>query len=170
MTAAEAAPASDNRDQPHRRAAGPDPMGIELPTPGAEVEVIAARAAPGSSVLKPENSFETWLVQQVALASVRLEHCVHYEAAQRALLARRAALCWEEDRWVAVEEPGAKLAKDPARIARKLRQTKQGCAWLLVRWRFLEMILRDGGVWDDDQHRFALDLLGTARDQRGGHD
>jgi hypothetical protein len=46
----------------------------------------------------------------------------------------RALLSWDSDRRAYVDALGARLPKDPARIARALEGTKQGADWLIERW------------------------------------
>src|SRR5258707_15693478 len=80
----------------------------------------------------------------------------------------RAESCWDEDRRLAVEEQGSRLARQPELIARRLLRTPQGCDWLLERWRGLASLLRDGRDWSDVQCSMALDLLGTPTELRDG--
>ncbi len=79
-------------------------------------------------------------------------------------------MIWDHDRRVAVEEIGARLAKDPARVVPALRGRKQGADWLIERWEALGTILRNTGAWTDDQRRLALDLLGVPAELRDGGD
>ena len=46
-------------------------------------------------------------------------------------------------------------------VAMRLRGTKQGCEWLIGRWRGLDAALANEGGWDEAQVRLAIDLLGT---------
>src|SRR6185312_10065419 len=80
----------------------------------------------------------------------------------------RAEQFWELDRRSAAEDLGARLSKDPARIARALRRSRQGADWLIERWDALARIARLRGPWNEDQIRLALDLLGVAPELRQG--
>jgi hypothetical protein len=71
---------------------------------------------------------------------------------------------------MAVEGLGAKLAKDPARVAPALRGCKQGADWLRERWEALGEILANTGTWTDEQRRLAYDLLGVPVALREGSD
>ncbi len=71
---------------------------------------------------------------------------------------------------MAVEGLGARLAKDPARVAPALRGCKQGSDWLMDRWEVLGDILRNTGAWTDEQRRLAWDLLGVPAAFRDGND
>ncbi len=79
-------------------------------------------------------------------------------------------MIWDHDRRVAVEEIGARLAKDPARVVPALRGRQQGADWLIERLEALGVILRNTGAWTDDQRRLALDLLGVPAELREGND
>jgi hypothetical protein len=108
----------------------------------------------------PLDEREEWLFEQVVVSSVRLDHCRLLEAALLDDLTLRAALSWDEDRGLAAEETAAGLSKRPALVCRRLRQTAQGCEWLLNRWRVLGAIIEEGGSWTEAQAALAADLLG----------
>jgi len=146
---------------------GPAPTWNVIP-PHEEAGAAADRAAEWNSSLRPFTAFDVFLVDQIAVNSVRMERCQNHERTTRTRNARRAALRWQVDRELAAEELGAKLPKSPTRVARKLRATKQGCQWLLSRWEGLGGILDAAGDWDEAQRSLALDLLGTPREFRAG--
>jgi hypothetical protein len=136
----------------------------------AEVEAIKRRAAEWAAVIRPVNTVEAFYAVQCATESVRVERC---QAEERVLIARsadRAAdpIGWDEDRRLEAEELGARLARGPSRTIRRLRQTIQGCEWLLDRWLGLGQVLQAGQPWDDAQRSLALDLLGIPRELRSG--
>jgi hypothetical protein len=103
---------------------------------------------------------------------VRIDHCWQQEVAWRFRQARRAETCWDADRRLEVERLAVDLPKRPALIVSQLRQTLQGCDWLLAGWRVLADALRglDGGVptvaLDEEGRRMACDLLGLAPERR----
>src|SRR5262249_14598434 len=111
---------------------------------------------------------EEFLVGQMALASVRLDRCAELSMIDAARSAERAMVCWESDQRMAVEELGAKLPKDPARVALALRRGRQGADWLIERWEALGEILESNGGWDEAQRRLAFDLLGVPLELREG--
>jgi hypothetical protein len=81
--------------------------------------------------------------------------------------------CWDADRRVEVERLAGELAKMPGLVALELRQTPQGCDWLVGRWRTLAEAVGnavDGTPrpLDDDNRRLACDLLGLGLEQRQG--
>jgi hypothetical protein len=136
--------------------------------PDDETAKVNERIAAWAAVIQPASPIDSYFVAQFATESVRVELCQREE---RILLLRRAAWAesgWDEDRRLAAEELGARLGKDPALVVRRLRQTSQGCDWLLQRWQGLNLSLEAGRSWDDDQRRLALDLLGFPAEFRGG--
>ncbi len=136
--------------------------------PDEEGGLVAARIEAWTAVFTPRDAYEVWLVEQVAVSSVQIEHCQAHENSLRTRQATRAALCWDVDRESEAEDLGVLLAKSPAKVAHKLRRTKQGCAWLIGRWEGLARILEAKGDWDEPQKRLALDLLATPVELRDG--
>ncbi len=140
----------------------------KLVLPGEEAEVVAARIAAWSSALHPRDDYDGWLVEQVVVGSVQIERCQAHEISLRTRQAARAGLCWDEDRQADAADLGARLAKAPETVACQLRDTKQGCDWLIGRWEGLGRLLQAKGDWDAPQRRLALDLLGTPAELRDG--
>src|SRR5262249_13172558 len=60
---------------------------------------------------------------------------------------------------------GARLAKDPADVAHKLRKTSAGCRWMLERWDDLGETLDQAGFWEHSRLHLALGLLGFTAQQ-----
>ena len=139
-----------------------------LVLPQDEGQEASDRASQWNSALRPFDAFDVFLVDQIAVNSVRIERCQNQERTARSRNARRAALRWRQDRQLAAEELGAKLPKSPARIAGKLRSSNAGCLWLIGRWEGLGRILEANGDWDQAQRAMVLDLLGTPPDLRAG--
>jgi hypothetical protein len=81
-------------------------------------------------------------------------------------MADRADLCWDEDQLRAVEEIAVRLPNDPARTTRRLRETAQGCRWLLARWNALVETLAQNQRWDETQCDLAAHLMGVGPDLR----
>jgi hypothetical protein len=135
-----------------------------------EAAEVARRTIEWAAVFRPVNRVEAFHVAQYALEGVRAERCQAEERVLRQRLALRAAdrESWDEDRRLEAEEIGARLARDPARVVRRLRQTPQGCDWLISRWDGLARVLAPGRPWDDAQRGLALDLLGVPATLRGG--
>jgi hypothetical protein len=136
--------------------------------PDDETEKVKQRVAEWAAVVRPVSTLEAFYVAQMATESVRVERCQRDE---RVLLLRRAAWAesgWDEDRRHAAEELGARLPRDPARTVGRLRQTSQGCDWLLERWHMLAQSLQEENPWDGARRALALDLLGIPAALRDG--
>jgi hypothetical protein len=125
-----------------------------------DADLVAQRMIAWRDDFRPVGAQQEWLFEQVVVSSVRIDHCRLLEAALLDDLALRAAVSWDEDRGLAAEETAAGLSKRPALVCRRLRQTAQGCEWLLNRWRILGAIIEEGGSWTEAQTALAGDLLG----------
>ncbi len=137
--------------------------------PLESTEKAQRRAVDWGDALKPSNGLEISLVGLAAMASVLLEQVLNAEAAHREKMARRARLCWNEDRSLQAEELGATLSRKPSLVVCKLRRTLHGCDWLIGRWRNLLLVLDRQGAWNKAQRALAIDLLGTPREFRESH-
>jgi hypothetical protein len=131
--------------------------------PDEEAEAVQDRFVEWGETLQPANACESWLAEQLALESIRFDTARRHDAALRTLQVGRATECWDDDRRASAEELGARLSRQPELVSRQLRQSAQGCAWLLERWRGLEQVIARGSAWTDPQRTLALDLLGTPR-------
>lgn len=129
--------------------------------PGDDAGLVEQRMETWRARYAPADDAEEWLLRQVAVNSVKLDRCRREEDAHDAHQSLRARLCWDDDRRRDAEELGARLAKDPARVRRRLEETPQGAEWLLERWRALGGVLEAGGAWTDPQEALAHDLLGN---------
>ncbi|MEO6809736.1 MAG: hypothetical protein ABI353_11545, partial [Isosphaeraceae bacterium] len=117
----------------------------------------------------PDNDRQSWLLEQVADAAARLDFCQFMIRAQINDQADRADLCWDEDRCRAAEEIAARLPKDPSRTASRLRETAQGCRWILARWDALSVPLVENIAWDETQCNLAAILMGVGPDLRASY-
>ena len=133
-----------------------DPIPVGDPTAGADGSAWTWRG---------------WLVGELAGTTRRLDRLHREEEKLRNLIAFRALTAWDDDRALVVADLGAKLGRDPARVARQLRSTPHGCDWLIERWAALahQADRGEAGVgegWTEEQRRLAFDLLGTPLDVR----
>jgi hypothetical protein len=140
--------------------------GIVLPQ--NEVEVVQERFAQWHDSFKPFRNFDVWLVERVAVESVRVDRCRLHEVDIRERDARRAEDFWDEDRRLAAAELAAGLPRRPDVVSRQLERTLQGVELLIERWEYLGKSLASSGTWDEQQRATALDLMGVPRDQRSG--
>ncbi len=129
---------------------------------------VERRTAELVEQFEPRSPYEFWLICQMALASARLDRCAEMSIVDLQRGIDRSGPCWDDDRRAAVEDLGARLPKDPARVSRALRRVRQGADWLIERWEALGEILGTNGRWSDDQRRLAFDLLGVPADLRDG--
>ena len=134
--------------------------------PAEEEEAVRRRTEEWAESFKTETAYGRWLAGQIALEAVRIDLCQQHDLALRIHLVERAETRWEDDRRHIAERLGASLAKRPAQVVSSLKQTPQGCDWLLERWRGLLDALDHLGQWTDIQRELALDLLGTPAELR----
>jgi hypothetical protein len=137
-----------------------------------EHEAVEARRQEwaGAFPVSPGDGYQRWLVDQIAIASVRIDRCQDHQRTQARFEADRAASAWEIDRAADACSLGARLADDPDRVVSQLCRSVAGVDWLLNRWRGLGDLLEaatvdesgegpQGGGWDDAQRRLCLDLM-----------
>ena len=129
-------------------------------------DLVAQRVATWNEIRRPATSHERWLVEQLALATIRIDQSRLEEDCLRTQTSQRAATCWDEDRQFNAEELAGKLARNPALIVAKLRGTLHGSIWLVERWESLEQVAMEG-EWDEKQRALALDMLGVSIEFRG---
>ena len=134
--------------------------------PDEEADALSGRVAAWLPALDPRDDREIWLVEEVALCTIRIDRCRALDEALRSRSAARASSCWDADREAEAEELGRKLSRSPSLVLHQLRRSKQGCAWLLARWQGLGRALENTGAWTDAQKKLALDLLGTPKEFR----
>jgi hypothetical protein len=109
---------------------------------------------------------DEWVFSQYVIGSVRIDRCVRDEPIVRAYSALRAELSWDEDRRLDAEELAVRLSRRPALVVRRLKKTRQGCEWLLDRWRELATALEDGAEWTEQLRSLAFDLLSAPASAR----
>ena len=133
-----------------------------------DVQLVQQRASDWFDALKPQDEFQSWLVDEIAVLSIRIDRCERMERRARDLKAMRAELCWEDDRRLDAVRLGGLLSKRPGEVVEELRRTPQGCEWLMTRWAMLAHTADVKGSWTPDQSRMAFDLLGTPIEFREG--
>jgi hypothetical protein len=133
-----------------------------------DIELLQQRAFECYEGLKPKDTYQGWIVDQVAILTVRVDRCSRMERRARDKVALRACLSWDDDRKLEAQVLAAKLAAAPEEVVEGLRRTPQGCDWLIDRWSRLADTARDVGSWTEVQVRLALDLTGTPKAFREG--
>ena len=143
--------------------------GIVLP---AEMQAeVKRRAEQWNSSFKPINGWELWLLEFVAMTSLRIDVCSQKLNARQALLAERAdSMLWDEDRNALAEEFGARLASRPSWTVQNLRRGGHGVHWLMSRWEILRDALAAWGTLNEEQCRLAFNLRGLPIEARDRSD
>jgi hypothetical protein len=131
-------------------------------------ELIRARTLAFVEQFQPEGEYELWLAEQAALASIRIERCQAMERAVRDKVAIRAEVCWGDDLKLEAVKLGQSIARAPEAVVEQLRQSPQGCEWLIGRWAMLAHSADLKKGWTPEQAQLAFDLLGTPGAFRDG--
>ncbi len=133
-----------------------------------DAQAVQDRAYEWYYALKPQNRFQSWMVDEVAVLSLRIDRSERMERRQRDRGALRAELCWDDDRRLEAERVGGELARRPAETVERLRSTPTGCEWLMTRWAMLAHAADTAKAWTPDQVQLAFDLLATPAEFRTG--
>ena len=133
-----------------------------------DAELVKERTNDYFFALKPQNQFQTWMVDQVAILSIRIDRCERIERRVRDKVSLRAELAWDDDRRLEAEVLGAMLARKPSVTLETLRRTPHGCDWLIRRWSLLEEAAAADTGWTPEQVALAFDLLDMPPAFRGG--
>ena len=128
---------------------------------------ILANTAMFTEAFQPQTLYERVMVGEMARARAKLDHAgrLILEDVDRRL--DRVLNFWDDDQKTSAIKLSTRLAKDPARVANALEQTKQGAELCLQFWGELAGVLEDG-EWDEHQFRLSYDLLGVRIELRAG--
>jgi hypothetical protein len=140
--------------------------GLGIVLPEAEEAAVAERLASWSSKYGELQPHQTWALEELVRESVRIDRGNREELALRARTVERARTAWHDDRRVAAETLGRRLASRPSLVTLLLEMTPHGCAWKVERWDGLADVLHAGQDWDDRQRALAQDLLGVVAEFR----
>jgi hypothetical protein len=133
---------------------------------GDDQGAIAQRLDSWKDAYPIHSEEDQWFFEQIVVNSVRIDRCQREESTLRIQLSMRADRYWDVDRGIAAEALGKTLPKNPSFVACKLRQTLQGCEWLLDRWVTLKDVLDRVGAWTEEHVSLVLDMLGTPHELR----
>src|SRR5438552_18523124 len=89
-------------------------------TPAVEPDGYDERMADWMEHSQPTTSEQVWLVEQIVVESLRLDRLRKRERQLIGYLARRASLCWDDDRRLEAEVLAATIGKKPALAAARL--------------------------------------------------
>ena len=123
-----------------------------------DVEQLTFEAGRIYDAFQPRNGWQDWLTSAIATLLLRISRCDRIERKLRDLASFRAIDLWEEDQALAVEVLAGRLAQNPSRVVRQLRETPAGIDWLIVRWNNLARV--DSADWTEVDRNLALLLLG----------
>ncbi len=133
-----------------------------------DAESVADRSRSWLGAFKPQNLYHAWIMDEMAVLTVRLDRSGRIERRLRDKVSLRAELFWDDDRRSEAEAIGARLSGNPAATLDLLRRTPQGCEWLMTRWALLARAADRDLRWDPAQKALAFDLLGVPIEARGG--
>jgi hypothetical protein len=117
--------------------------------PGEDPEQIQAQADRLHDDLQPEGADEEALVDQMALASLRLERAAKAENAIIAEQVQSAEIQWDLKQQLRLLKLQRMLRRDRATAILKLRAFGAGVSWLLGRWKFLENTFNTAQCWNN---------------------
>ena len=135
-----------------------------LTLPGEDPEAIQAEVDRLYQALQPRSRDEEILVEQMALASLRLarSELAHHENVAEQV--RNAEILFDRKQNVRLLKSRRLLRRDRAMAILKLRSFGAGVAWLLGRWKSLEVAFNSSNGWND------LTLIREALLLRSFHD
>jgi len=110
------------------------------------------------AAFQPRNGWQDWLTSTIATLILRINRAERIERKLRDWASYRAFDFWEDDQQLAAETVATKIAKEPPRVVRKLRDTLAGIDWLIARWRVLERV--EPTQWTDEHRELAARLVG----------
>jgi hypothetical protein len=99
---------------------------------------LGARARSWVDALKPQNMYHAWLIDEIAVLTLRINRCERIDRRARDAASIRAEESWDDDRRSIAEAIGIHLSSRPASVVDDLRRTPQGCDWLMERWALLQ--------------------------------
>ncbi len=133
--------------------------------PGESEEAFRHRLDAWAGDLQPHGAVERYHVETAVAASWRRDRCLRTETAVLTDRILDAADPDPEAEDARARRLGARLAKDPAAVAHKLRQTAAGCLWMLAEWDDLDATIDSLGFWEHSRLHRALALLGYTAPQ-----
>jgi hypothetical protein len=133
-----------------------------------DIALIEERTRDWFYPLKPQNELHWWLVDKIAICSLRIDRAERMERLLRDRRSLHAEVAWDDGRMLEVERLGGKLGGSrPAEVSEELRGSTVGCDWLISRWSLLANAA-DRAAWTPDQITLAFNLLGTPFEFREG--
>ena len=131
-------------------------------------ELIQERTKDLFYSLKPQNEFQGWLVDKMAVYTLRIDRAERMERRYRDRRSLRAEALWDDDQFLEIEKLGGKIGVRPAEVVEELRRSTVGCDWLISRWSLLANAADRDKTWTPAQVTLAFNLLGTPFEFREG--
>jgi hypothetical protein len=131
-------------------------------------ELIKARTLEMFDSLTPQDEYQVWACNRVALLTIRVDRSERMERRARDKVCLQALFSRDVDREAEIERLGAKLAGRLEEVSKELQRTNHGCKWLIRPWKMLAHAADANRSWTDAQARLAFDLLGTPAAFREG--
>ena len=78
-----------------------------------DLELVQQQSSQWYYSLKPQNEYHSWLVDKIAIQSLRIDRCERQERRLRDRKSLQAELAWDEGRKLEVEVLAGKLAGRP---------------------------------------------------------
>ena len=132
-----------------------------------DADLVRQRADEWFWALKPQDDFDAWIVDKLAVVSIRIDRAERMERRLRDRRSLRAELAWDDQARLEAESLGEAIGTSPARVVEQLRGTPSGCDWLISRWSMLAHAAEQG-EWTAGQVALAFHLLGTPYEFRQG--
>ena len=118
--------------------------------------------------MKPQGEWETFLVEEIARATVLVKVCGQRLIKDEVRVRDRLDECWEADAHRRIDRLVARLPRDPQLMVRALESTKQGTEFIVSNLRALADIAENTGFLDDVQRDMLFTLLGVPHELRRG--
>jgi hypothetical protein len=115
---------------------------------------------------KPVDQYDHWLIEQAAVASVLMTECDDQLIGLTEGQADLACAGWHTQKEIEAGDLAQYLGRHPYRTSRKLRQSPEGCRYLIDLWRCVQALLLKAGELTPELHQRILDLLGIAPELR----
>jgi hypothetical protein len=122
---------------------------------------IDAREAELIAELKPTTVLQRTLIKEMARGEIQKD-VAHALLIDSERLWQDVNTTWDEDQIRRADNLGARLPRDPMRVANALLETKQGAEWVVEQWRGLAASVTENGGLTEPQRQLALDLKGVS--------
>ncbi len=109
---------------------------------------------------------EKLLVRSYVVEAIRAQKAISDQFSLEIEVRKRACESWVEERWLQAVEVARSLRREPEWTIRRVRQTDQGCAWLIQQWECLAEDVANQGCVEEADWRHYLDLAGIDPDRR----